>query len=71
MEKAINFNDVDIVYVKGSAYRIHFLYMRKDDAIIIMSNSNFMNKKGVLQICFTIYKKWVKQLTIKEREKWY
>ena len=57
MEKAINFNDVDIVYVKGSAYRIHFLYMRKDDAIIIMNNSNLMNKKGVLYIFFTIYKK--------------
>ena len=56
-EKAINFNDVDIVYVKGSAYRIHFLYMRKYDAIIIMNNSNLMNKKGVLYIFFTIYKK--------------
>ena len=27
MQKAMNFNDVAIVYVKESAYRIHFLYM--------------------------------------------
>ena len=27
MQKAMSFNDVAIVYVKGSAYRIHFWYM--------------------------------------------
>ena len=32
MQKAISFNDVIIVYVKGSAYRIHFWYLSKDDA---------------------------------------
>ena len=26
MQKAVSFNDVAIVYVKGSAYRIHFWY---------------------------------------------
>ena len=31
MQKAMNFNNVAIVYVKGSAYRIHFWYMRKDE----------------------------------------
>ena len=41
-------NEVAIVYVKGSAYRIHFWYMSKDDAISIMSNSNLIDKKGVL-----------------------
>ena len=25
MQKAMSFNDVAIVYVKGNAYRIHFL----------------------------------------------
>ena len=30
MQKAKSFNDVAIVYVKGSAYRIHFGYMSKD-----------------------------------------
>ena len=48
MQKAMSFNDVAIVYVKGSAYRIHFWYMSKDDAISIMNNSNLVNKKDVL-----------------------
>ena len=48
MQKALSFNDVAIVYVKGSAYRIHFLYLSKDDAIRIMNNSNLVDKKGVL-----------------------
>ena len=48
MQKAISFNNVAIVYVKGSAYRIHFRYMSKDDAIKIMNGSNLVNKKGVL-----------------------
>ena len=44
----MSFNDVAIIYDKGSAYRIHFWYMSKDDAISIMSNSNLIDKKGVL-----------------------
>ena len=28
-----SFNDVAIIYVKGSACRIHFWYMRKDDEL--------------------------------------
>ena len=48
MQKAVSFNNVDIVYVKGSAYRINFWYMSKDDAIKIMNNSNLANKMGVL-----------------------
>ena len=48
MQKAMNFNNVAIVYVKGSAYRIHFWYMSKDDAISIMNNSNLIDKMGVL-----------------------
>ena len=48
MQKAMSFNDVSIIYVKGSAYRIHFWYMSKDDAISIMNNSNLVDKKGVL-----------------------
>ena len=35
----MSFNNVAIVYFKGSAYRINFLYMSKDDAI---------DKRGVL-----------------------
>ena len=29
MQKAMSFNNVSIVYVKGSAYRIHFWYISK------------------------------------------
>ena len=47
MQKAMSFNNVAIVYVKGSAYRIHFWYMSKDDAVSIMNNSNLNDKKGV------------------------
>ena len=48
MQKAMSFNNVAIVYVKGSAYRIHFWYMSKDDAINIMNGSNLVDKRGVL-----------------------
>ena len=34
----MSFNDVAIVYVKGSAYRIYFWYMSKDDAINIIND---------------------------------
>ena len=48
MQKATSFNDVAIVYVKGSAYRIHFWYISKSDAISMMSNSHLIDEKGVL-----------------------
>ena len=48
MENAISFNNVAIAYVKGNAYRIHFWYVSKDDAINIMNGSNFVDKRGVL-----------------------
>ena len=48
MQKAMNFNDVAIVSVKGNDYRIHFWYMNKDDAISIMNNSDLINKSGML-----------------------
>ena len=48
MQKAMSFNNIAIVYVKGSAYRINFWYMSKDDAINIMNGSNLTDKRGVL-----------------------
>ena len=48
MQKDFSFNDVAIVYVKESAYRIHFWYMSKDGAISMMNNSNLIDKMGVL-----------------------
>ena len=44
----MNFNDVTIVYIKGNDYRIHFWYMSKNDAIILMTNSNLNDKNGIL-----------------------
>ena len=41
-------NDVAIVSVKGSDYRIHFWYMNIDDAINIMKNSDLNEKSGVI-----------------------
>ena len=48
MQKAMCFNNVAIVFVKGNSYRIHFLYMSKDDASTIMNGSNLADKRGVL-----------------------
>ena len=47
-KKYIIFSDVAVIYVKESAYRIHFWYMNKDDAVSIINNSNLINKEGVL-----------------------
>ena len=63
MQKAMSFNDVAIVYVKGSAYRINIW--------CIMNTSNLIDKKGVS-------KKWIslssgtplKKLIIKKAEIW-
>ena len=54
VQKSIDSKNIDIVYVKGNAYRIHFWYMskhkrkRKCKAISLMTNSNLINKKGIL-----------------------
>ena len=53
-QKSIDSKHIDIVYVKGIAYRIHFWYMSKHKrkckrkAISLMTNSNLIDKKGVL-----------------------
>ena len=57
MQKAVSFNNLVIFYVKGSAYRIHFSYLSKDDAIDIINGSNLSDEKGVLQDFFIICKK--------------
>ena len=48
MQKAVNFNHVAIVSIKGNDYRIHFWYMSKNDAIVLMTNSNLNDKNGIL-----------------------
>ena len=47
MQKAMGFNNIAILYIKKSAYRIHFSYMSKDDTINIMNGSNIVHKKDV------------------------
>ena len=42
----MSFDNVAITYVKGSACRI--VHRAKSNAISIMSNSNLVDKKGVL-----------------------
>ena len=45
--KAINFDKVAIVSIKGSDYRIDFWYSSKNDAINIMKNSDLNEKSGL------------------------
>ena len=48
MQKAMSFNNIATLYVKGNACRIHFWYMSKDDAITIMNGSTLVDKRGIL-----------------------
>ena len=41
-------NDIAIFSVKGSDYRIHFWYMKKQDAMNIMKSFNLNGKGGLL-----------------------
>ena len=56
MQKAMNFNDVAIVSIKGRDYRIHFWYISKNNAINIMNNSNLNRNRGVLYLFFNMCK---------------
>ena len=51
-QKSIDFKNIDIVYFKGNAHRIHFWHVskhrRKRKAKNLMTNSNLINKKGFL-----------------------
>ena len=48
MQKAMGFNNIAIVYIKESAYRIDFWHMSKDDAINIMDGSILLDKRSIL-----------------------
>ena len=45
MQKAMIFNDIAIVSIKGNDYGIHFWYISKNDAINIMNNFSLSEKK--------------------------
>ena len=47
MQKAMGFNDVAIVSIKGNNYRIHFWFMSKNDVIVLMANSNLKDKNRI------------------------
>ena len=47
IQKAMSFNDVAVVSIKGNSYRIHFWFMSKNDAIKLLNNS-WLGNKGVL-----------------------
>ena len=48
IQKAMNFNDVAILSIKESDYRIPCWYMSKDVVISIMNNSSLNVKTGLL-----------------------
>ena len=48
MQKAVNFNDVAFVSLKGSDYRINFWCMSKDDVITIMNNCHLNETSQLL-----------------------
>ena len=56
MQKAIKFNDVAIVSVKGSDYKIHCWYMSKDDAINKMKILIQMKKVDCYKFYYYIQK---------------
>ena len=69
MQKAINFNDVAIVSIKGNDYRVYFWYMSKNNVVSIMNNYNF--KKNWIHINFFllyIKNEW-NSLLLKKTEK--
>ena len=54
MQKAMSFYNIAIVYIMGNAYRIHFWYMSKDDAINVMNGSDLVDKRSLLQKFFYV-----------------
>ena len=48
MQKTLGFNDVAIVSIKGNDYRINFQYMNKNDAIVLVANSNLKDENEIL-----------------------
>ena len=47
MQESMDFKTIAIVYVKRSAYRIHFWYMSKRKVISLMSKSNLIKKMDI------------------------
>ena len=48
MQKSNKFENIAIVHVNKSVYRIYFLYMSKREGKKLMNNSNLSDKQGVI-----------------------
>ena len=48
MQKCNKLKNIAIFHIKKSVYRTYFLYMSKREAKKLMTNSNLIDKKGVL-----------------------
>ena len=48
MQKCNKLKNIAIILIKESVYRICFLFMSKHEAKTLMSNSNLIDKKGIL-----------------------
>ena len=48
IQKAMGFNNIAILYINENVYKFNFWYMSIDDAINIMTDSNLVDKRGVL-----------------------
>ena len=46
--KAVSMNNLSVVYVGYSVYRINFAFMSKTDAINLIKNAVIIDKRGVL-----------------------
>ena len=46
--KAISLHNLCIGYNNGSAYRINFVFMSKNDALNLIKNAVIIDKKGTL-----------------------
>ena len=47
-QESIDFKKIAIVHLKKNAYRIYFLCMSKPEAKILMTNSNLIDRMGIL-----------------------
>ena len=50
----MSFKDVAIVSVKGNDYRIHFLYMSKDESINVLTNADLTEKSERYETLFFV-----------------
>ena len=74
VQKSISFKNIAIVRVKKIVYRIYFQDINKREVKKSMANSNLFDKKVFYKkilFIFSLYKKWIIKLIIKEAEKRY